>query len=79
MMAHDCKYQYYRVLSFQNSVMLITKERIVENLGIRPSPLDFNCLRVSLIVIKGGGGGRGGRVEPGEAMHARAVLPNTSE
>lgn len=51
-MAQDCKCQYYRVLSVQNTVVLMAKERIGENLGIGPSPLGFNCLRVSLIVTR---------------------------
>lgn len=60
MMARDCKCQFYRVLSVPNSVMLMAKKRIIENLGTGPSPLDFNCLRVSLIVTRFQAGQQGG-------------------
>lgn len=59
-MARDCKCQFYRVLSVPNSVMLMAKKRIIENLGTGPSPLDFNCLRVSLIVTRFQAGQQGG-------------------
>ena len=38
----------------------MAKKRIIENLGTGPSPLDFNCLRVSLIVTRFQAGQQGG-------------------